>query len=85
MMATKTRVSEGGRVVIPKEIREIFGLDVGEEVVVDVEGKKIVLRPKKIAENPVERLYGSVKIKPETSPKRVAREWAMKELEKETS
>jgi AbrB family looped-hinge helix DNA binding protein len=81
----ETRVSAGGRIVIPKDVREMFGLEVGEEIVINVEGKKIVLRPKKIVENPVERLYGSVKVKPEASPKKVAREWAMKRVVKEIS
>lgn len=81
----ETRVSAGGRIVIPKDVREMFGLEVGEEIVINVEGKKIVLRPKKIVENPVERLYGSVKVKPESSPKKVAREWAMKRVVKEIS
>lgn len=84
-MVTETKVSAGGRIVIPKNVREMFGLEVGEEIIVDVEGRKIVLRPKKIMEDPVERLYGSVKVKPEVSPKKVAREWAMKKVEKETS
>ena len=81
----ETRVSAGGRIVIPKDVREMFGLEVGEEIVINVEGKKIVLRPKKTVENPVERLYGSVKVKPESSPKKVAREWAMKRVLKEIS
>jgi hypothetical protein len=51
---------------------------------VNVEGRKIILRPKKIVEDPVEHLYGSVKVKRETSPKKVAREWAAKVVEKET-
>lgn len=81
----ETRVSEGGRIVIPKDMREMFGLEVGEEVVIEVEGRKIIIRPKKMVENPVERLYGSVKVKPEPSPKKVAREWATRGVEKETS
>lgn len=84
-MVTETRVSAGGRIVIPKEIRDKFGLDVGEEIVIDVEGRKIVIKPKKLVENPVDRLYGSVRVKPEVSPKKVAREWVMREVEKETS
>jgi len=84
-MAAETRVSAGGRIVIPKDVREMFGLEVGEEIVVEVEGRKIVLRPKKMVENPVERLYGSVKVKPEVSPKKVAREWVMERVKKETS
>lgn len=80
-----TKVSAGGRIVIPKDVRKMFRLEVGEEVIVDVEGRKIVIRPKKMVEDPVERLYGSVKVKPEESPKKVAREWAMKEAGREIS
>lgn len=83
-MVAETRVSEGGRIVIPKDVREMFGLGVGEEVIVDVEGRKIVIKPKKMVEDPVERLYGSIRVKPEASPKKVAREWVMKEVEKES-
>ncbi|MEA1904626.1 MAG: AbrB/MazE/SpoVT family DNA-binding domain-containing protein [Candidatus Hadarchaeota archaeon] len=72
-MVSETWVSEGGRVVIPKGIREMFGLEVGEEVLVDVEGRKIVIKPKKRMKDPVKRLYGSIKVKPEASPKKVAR------------
>jgi AbrB family looped-hinge helix DNA binding protein len=81
----ETKVSAGGRIVIPKDVREMFGLEVGEEIVVDVEGRRIILRPKKIVEDPVERLYGSVKVKPEASPKKVAREWVTREVEREIS
>lgn len=83
-MASETRVSEGGRIVIPKGIRELFGLEVGEEVLVGVEGRKIVIQPKKIMEDPVKRLYGSIKVRPEASPKKVARKWVMKEVKKES-
>lgn len=83
-MVAETLVSEGGRIVIPKDVREMFGLRVGEEVIVDVEGRKIVIKPKKMVEDPVERLYGSIRVKPEASPKKVAREWVMKEVEKES-
>ena len=81
----ETKVSAGGRIVIPKDVREMFGLEVGEEIVVDVEDRKIILRPKKIVEDPVERLYGSVKVKPEASPKKVAREWVTRGVGRETS
>lgn len=77
------KISAGGRIVIPKNIRKMFGLEVGEEVIIDVEGRRIVIKPKKIVEDPVDRLYGSIKVKPETSPKKVAREWAAKEVEKD--
>ena len=79
----ETKISAGGRIVIPKSIRKMFGLEVGEEVIIDVEGRRIVIKPKKIVEDPVDRLYGSIKVKPETSPKKVAREWAAKEVEKD--
>jgi len=64
-------------------MREMFRPEVGEGIVMDVEDRRIVLGPKKTMENPVGRLYGSVKVKPEASPKKVAREWVMKKVLKE--
>ena len=82
---TETRISAGGRVVIPKKMRERFGLKEGEGIIIELEGRKIVLKPKKMIENPVDALYGSARVRPEESPKKVAREWVRRALERETS
>lgn len=41
MQTTKVRVTEGGRVVIPAEIRKILGIKVGGDVTFSVEGGDI--------------------------------------------
>lgn len=84
-MGVKTKVSEGGRIVIPKKIRKKFGIKKEEDIKIEVEGKKIILRPESLEENPVEKLYGSAKTEPEQSPKKEARKWVTEKLEKEAS
>ncbi|MUH01286.1 AbrB/MazE/SpoVT family DNA-binding domain-containing protein [Scytonema sp. UIC 10036] len=36
MQAIKTKISEGGRVVIPSEYRKQLGLEVGDEVIISL-------------------------------------------------
>jgi len=43
-MAVKVKVSSKYQVVIPKDIRERFGVEEGEEMIVDIEDKKIVMK-----------------------------------------
>lgn len=45
----------------------------------------MALKPKKTVEDPVEQLCGSVKVKPDANPKKIAREWAVKRVEREIS
>lgn len=79
---SKVKVSVGGRVVIPKEIREKLKIESGDEVKISVKDRILVLKPEGI-KNPVERLYGSVRTKPEEGPKKVAREWVKKKIEED--
>ncbi|PSN88666.1 AbrB family transcriptional regulator [Candidatus Marsarchaeota G2 archaeon OSP_D] len=44
-MALKVRVGKKGYIVIPKSIREVAGVKEGEELVVGVEGGRIILEP----------------------------------------
>ncbi len=74
---TKAKVSIGGRVVIPKEIREKLGIKRGDEVDITLEERTIKITTEGVR-NPVKKLYGSVKTTPEESPKEVAREWMRK-------
>lgn len=46
---TTIRVAEGGRIVIPVEVREQLGLDVGSEVVIDVKDDHATLMSAKAA------------------------------------
>jgi AbrB family looped-hinge helix DNA binding protein len=44
-LALKVRVGKKGYIVIPKSIREVAGVKEGEELVVGVEGGRIILEP----------------------------------------
>ncbi|WP_135362854.1 AbrB/MazE/SpoVT family DNA-binding domain-containing protein [Halosimplex halophilum] len=54
------RVDEKGRVTIPQSIREALQIDPGEEVAVELEGDRIVIRSRISRERLVERLEGCV-------------------------
>lgn len=44
-MNIKRTVGEKGQVVVPKDIREHLGIKPGSEVIFEVRGKEIVLKP----------------------------------------
>ena len=47
MTRIRTKIAEGGRIVIPAEFRRALGLDVGDEVILDLgEGQLTVLTPR---------------------------------------
>jgi len=74
-------VGRYGRIVLPKQLREKYGVREGFRlIVVDFKGQ-IVLVPVKRYERPTEALYGCVRLgKPVEEPKRVAREYIQKKL-----
>jgi AbrB family looped-hinge helix DNA binding protein len=41
MDQVKTRLGDGGRIVIPAEYRQALGLQVGDEVILRLEGKEL--------------------------------------------
>ena len=46
MTRIRTKIAEGGRIVIPAEFRRALGLDVGDEVILDLgEGQLTLLTP----------------------------------------
>jgi AbrB family looped-hinge helix DNA binding protein len=51
-----TRVSKKSQIVIPKKIRDIVGISEGDELIVDVEGDKVILKVK--PKNYTKRLRG---------------------------
>jgi len=44
-MLIKRRISEKGQVVLPKDIREYLDLRPGSEIIFEVRGKEVVIRP----------------------------------------
>lgn len=58
MYRYKVKVLSGYRVTIPKEVRERWGLRVGDEVEVVVEGSRLILRPLKLPSDPVLSMLG---------------------------
>lgn len=42
----KAKVSKKSQIVIPKEIRERVGISEGDELIIDVEGTRVILRAK---------------------------------------
>jgi AbrB family looped-hinge helix DNA binding protein len=41
MTQVRTRIDEGGRIVIPAEYRQALGLQVGDEVILRLEGREL--------------------------------------------
>ena len=73
-LVKETKISVGGRIVIPKEMREKLKMEEGEKVIISLEGRKLIIKPKNMVEKPVEKLYGSVKVISD-KPKKEARKW----------
>jgi len=53
-MQIKRTVGEKGQVVLPKDIRDYVGIKPGSEVIFEVRGKEIVVRPQKSGKEFVE-------------------------------
>lgn len=43
MNKTPVKIGEGGRIVIPSDIRKAMGIDVGDELLVHMENGKLIL------------------------------------------
>ena len=74
-------VGKYGRIVLPKKVREKYGMDEGIRLIITEYMGRICLVPVKKYDKPTEALYGSVKVeKPIDEPKQVAREYIRKKL-----
>lgn len=58
----EVKLSAGGRIVIPKKMRKALRVEEGDGLLISLEGKKIVITSANMVDNPVEKLYGSVKV-----------------------
>ncbi len=58
-MIVRRRVGPRGQVVIPKDLRRHLGVEPGSQVIFEVRGEEVVMKPGKAPENAVEE-YVSV-------------------------
>lgn len=52
----KIRIGRQGRIVLPKELREAYGVDAGDEAVILVRGRELSLRFRKVSKDPLQDL-----------------------------
>lgn len=77
-------VGKYGRIVLPKEIREKYGVGEKSRLIIREREGEIVLIPVRRYDRPTEALYGSVKLEePVEEPKQVAREYIRRKLVEE--
>ncbi|RLF13451.1 MAG: hypothetical protein DRJ66_07815 [Thermoprotei archaeon] len=60
MYTYKVKVLSGYRITIPKEVRERWSLEIGDEIEITVEGSKLTLRPVKLMRDPVLGMLGII-------------------------
>ncbi len=86
MIGLEVEVGKYGRIVLPKQIREKYGVREGFRLIVSDFKGQICLVPVNTYEKPTEALYGSIKVeKPIEEPKLAAREYIRRKLKDELS
>lgn len=81
MIELSVEVGKYGRIVLPKLLRQKYGMDEGVRLIITEYMGRVCLVPVRTHERPTEALYGSVKPdKPIEEPKRLAREYIRKKL-----
>ncbi len=74
-------VGKYGRIVLPKQLRQKYGMEEGIRLIITEYMGRVCLVPVKKYEKPTEALYGAIKVeKPIDEPKHVAREHLRKKL-----
>jgi AbrB family looped-hinge helix DNA binding protein len=74
-------VGKYGRVVLPKKIRQKYGVDEGVRLIITEFMGCICLVPAKTYGKPTEAIYGAIKLdEPIDDPKHVARDYIRKKL-----
>jgi AbrB family looped-hinge helix DNA binding protein len=74
-------VGKYGRIVLPKKVRQKYGMEEGIRLIVTEYMGRICLIPVKKYEKPTEAIFGSIKVeKPIDEPKELAREHIRKKL-----
>ena len=52
----KVRVGKQGRIVLPKEMRDAYAMEAGDEVTIIVKGDELTIHLQKVPEDPLEDL-----------------------------
>ena len=84
VMNLSVEIGKYGRIVLPKELRDKYGVREGSRLIIRDYKGQIVLIPVTTYEKPTEALHGSVKVEPPIEePKDVARAHIRKRLVEE--
>ena len=86
VISVSVEVGRYGRIVLPKEIREKYGVSERSRLIIREREGEIVLIPVRRYEGPTEALYGSIRLdEPIDEPKQVARKHVRRKLIEEIS
>ena len=81
MISLSVEVGRYGRIILPKDLREKYGVEEGSRLILRGIKGRIILVPVKTYEKPTDALYGSIRLeKPLEEPKDVARAHIRKKL-----
>lgn len=82
MIELSVEVGKYGRIVLPKEVRERYGVSESSRLIIREREGEIVLIPVRRYEEPTKALYGSIEVEePIDEPKRIARKHIRERLE----
>ena len=85
-MATDIVVGKEGRVVLPKKIRDRYGVKEGDRILVREFGSQIILIPVDRYDKPTKALHGSIRTRKKIDePKEFARNYMRRKLAEEFS
>ena len=81
VISLSVEVGRYGRIILPKDLREKYGVEEGSKLILrGIKGRSILV-PVKTYEKPTDALYGSIRLeKPLEEPKDVARAHIRKKL-----
>jgi len=81
VMSLSVEIGKYGRIVLPKELRDKYGVKQGSRLIIRDYRGQIILLPVTTYEKPTEALHGSVRVElPIEEPKEVARTHIRKKL-----
>lgn len=52
----RVKVGKQGRIVLPKDLREAYGVSTGDEAIIIAKGKELTIHLHKVSENPIQDL-----------------------------